>query len=219
MAVLLKRGLEEEGYAVDTTGDGLEAVWMAQEHEYDVIVLDRMLPGLDGIEVCKRLRDAGHWPPILLLTARDGVGDRIEGLDAGADDYLPKPFAFGELLARLRALLRRGAPERPAVLTVGDLTLDPSTRAVTRAGDEICLTATEYSVLEVLMRHAGQVLSRQAILDHGWDFAYDATSNVVDQYVGYLRRKLDKPYGRNDIETLRGAGYRLRVSAGPDGAA
>jgi two-component system OmpR family response regulator len=211
MAALLKRGLEDERYAVDISGNGPEGLWLGSEYDYDAIVLDVMLPGLDGFEVCRQLRAMGRWAPILLLTARDAVEDRIRGLDAGADDYLAKPFAFGELLARLRALLRRGARERPAVLAVGDLRLDPATRAVTRAGEAIDLTAKEYALLELLMRHAGEVLSRTRILEHVWDFAYDPASNVVDQYVAYLRRKLDKPYGREDIETVRGAGYRLRA--------
>jgi two-component system, OmpR family, response regulator len=211
MAALLKRGLEDERYAVDISGNGPEGLWLGSEYDYDAIVLDVMLPGLDGFEVCRQLRAMGRWAPILLLTARDAVEDRIRGLDAGADDYLAKPFAFGELLARLRALLRRGARERPAVLAVGDLRLDPATRAVTRAGEAVDLTAKEYALLELLMRHAGEVLSRTRILEHVWDFAYDPASNVVDQYVAYLRRKLDKPYGREDIETVRGAGYRLRT--------
>jgi two-component system, OmpR family, response regulator len=211
MAALLKRGLEDERYAVDISGNGPEGLWLGSEYDYDAIVLDVMLPGLDGFEVCRQLRAMGRWAPILLLTARDAVEDRIRGLDAGADDYLAKPFAFGELLARLRALLRRGARERPAVLVVGDLRLDPATRAVTRAGEAVDLTAKEYALLELLMRHPGEVLSRTRILEHVWDFAYDPASNVVDQYVAYLRRKLDKPYGREDIETIRGAGYRLRA--------
>jgi len=210
MAALLKRGLEEQGYAVDVAADGTSGLWMGQENDYDAIVLDAMLPGLDGFDVCTRLRAAGRWAPVMMLTARDGVSDRIRGLDAGADDYLTKPFAFGELAARLRALIRRGAGERPAVLTVGDLVLDPASRLVTRAGVTVELTAKELSLLELLMRHPGVVLTRTRILEHVWDFAYDPNSNVVDQYIAYLRRKLDRPYGRDDIETVRGAGYRLR---------
>jgi two-component system OmpR family response regulator len=212
MAELLKLGLEEERYAVEIAANGPDALWLGTENLYDVIVLDGMLPGLDGFDVCRQLRENGRWAPILMLTARDTVEDRIRGLDAGADDYLAKPFSFGELLARLRALLRRGPQERPAVLVVGDLTLDPATRAVTRAGEAIDLTAKEFALLELLMRHPGEVLSRTRILEHVWDFAYDPASNVVDQYVAYLRRKLDKPFGRDDIETVRGAGYRLRAS-------
>jgi len=174
-----------------------------------------MLPKLDGFEVCRRLRAERRWAPVLLLTARDGVADRIRGLDAGADDYLTKPFAFGELAARLRALVRRGRSERPAVLTVGDLTLDPATRLVTRAGDRVDLTAKEFALLELFLRRPGDVLSRTRILEQVWDFAYDPASNVVDQYVGYLRRKLDRPYGRGDFETVRGAGYRLRPAGPP----
>ena len=210
MAALLKRGLERDGYAVDVARDGTDGLWMAVDNDYDVIVLDAMLPGIDGFDVCARLRAASRWVPVLMLTARDGVTDRIRGLDAGADDYLTKPFAFGELAARLRALIRRGAVERPAVLTVGDLRLDPASRTVTRGGCPVELTAKELSLLELFMRHTGEVLTRGRILDHVWDFAYDAQSNVVDQYVAYLRRKLDKPFGRHDIETVRGVGYRLR---------
>jgi two-component system OmpR family response regulator len=213
MAALLRRGLQEEGYAVDVAPDGAEGLWLGTENDYDVVVLDGMLPGLDGFEVCQQLRAKGRWAPVLMLTARDGLTHRIRGLDAGADDYLVKPFAFSELAARLRALVRRGAHERPTVLVVGDLVLDPASRRVSRGGDAIELTAKEFALLELLMRHPGNVLSRTRILDHVWDFAYDPMSNVVDQYVAYLRRKIDKPYGRDDIETVRGAGYRLRTSA------
>lgn len=214
MAVLLRRGLGEEGYAVDVAADGPEGLWLAQENDYDVIVLDAMLPGLDGFEVCRRLRGSARWAPVLMLTARDTVEDRIRGLDAGADDYLVKPFALGELAARVRALLRRGASVRPAVLVVGDLVLDPAARTVSRAGVGVELTAKELALLELFMRHPGEVLSRTRILEHVWDFAFDPASNVVDQYVGYLRRKLDRPWGRDDLQTVRGAGYRLRPSAG-----
>jgi two-component system OmpR family response regulator len=210
MASLLKRGLEEEGYAVDVSGDGLEAVWMATENEYDVIVLDVMLPGIDGFEVCRRLRAEERWAPVLMLTARDQVEDRIRGLDAGSDDYLTKPFSFAELVARLRALLRRGSHERPTVLAVGDLRLDPSRRRAWRDKTELDLTAKEFALLEFFMRHPGEVLSRTRLLEHVWDFAFDGTSNVIDQYVAYLRRKIDRPFGREDLETVRGAGYRLR---------
>lgn len=210
MAALLARGLQRQGYAVDVAANGTDGLWLGVENDYDAVVLDGMLPGLDGFDVCAQLRAEGRWAPVLMLTARDGVTDRIRGLDVGADDYLTKPFAFGELAARLRALVRRGAVERPTVLVVGDLRLDPAARTVTRAGDPVDLTATELSVLELLMRRPGQVLTRTEILEHVWDFAYDPASNVVDQYIGYLRRKLDRPFGRTDIETVRGSGYRLR---------
>ena len=210
MAGLLKRGLEEEGYAVDTAGDGREALWLATENPYDAIVLDVMLPDLDGFEVCRRLRNEGRWSPVLMLTARDAVPDRVSGLDAGGDDYLTKPFSFAELLARLRALVRRGTPERPPVLAAGDLTLDPATRRVARRDASIELTAKEFALLEFLMRHPGEVLSRTRLIEHVWDFAYDGDSNVVDVYVRYLREKVDRPFGTDSIETVRGAGYRLR---------
>jgi two-component system OmpR family response regulator len=214
MAGLLKRGLEEEGYAVDTAGDGEQAVWLATENPYDLLVLDVMLPDLDGFEVCRRLREAGRWSPVLMLTARDGVADRVAGLDAGADDYLTKPFSFAELLARLRALVRRGAPERPPVLRVGDLTVDPAGRRVARGDEPIELTAKEFALLEYLVRHPGEVLSRTRLIEHVWDFAYDGDSNVVDVYVRYLREKIDRPFGKDSIETVRGAGYRLREERG-----
>ncbi len=208
-AGLLRRGLEEEGYAVDVAPDGDEAVWMGTENDYDAILLDVMLPGRDGFAVCRALREVGRWAPVLMLTARDAVDDRVTGLDAGADDYLPKPFSFVELLARVRALLRRGAHERPSVLQVGDLTLDPATRRVDRAGTAVDLTAKEYALLEFLMRHAGDVLSRTRIIEHVWDFAYEGDSNVVDVYIRYLREKIDRPFGTSSITTVRGAGYRF----------
>ena len=216
MAALLQRGLREEGYAVDVASDGREALWLATENGYDAIVLDVMLPDVDGFEVCRRLREAGRWSPVLMLTARDGVSDRVAGLDAGADDYLTKPFSFAELLARLRALVRRGAPERPATLQVGDLVLDPATRRVVRDGTPVDLTPREFALLEFLMRHPGEVLSRTRLIEHVWDFAFEGDSNVVDVYVRYLREKVDRPFGRDSIETVRGAGYRLREE--PDGA-
>ncbi len=215
MAALLRRGLVEEGFAVDTVGDGLDAVWQAIEVTYDVIVLDLMLPGIDGLEVCRRLRNAQRWSPVLMLTARGDVADRIRGLNVGADDYLPKPFSFGELSARLRALIRRGACERPAVLAVDDLRLDPAARRASRGKTEFDLSPKEFALLEFLMRHPGEVLSRTAIIEHVWDFAYDGTSNVVDQYVAYLRRKIDKPFRVSQLETVRGVGYRLRAAAEP----
>jgi len=214
MAGLLKRGLEEEGYAVDMSGTGHDALWLASENPYDAVVLDIMLPDLDGFEVCRRLRAAGRWSPVLMLTARDAVADRVSGLDAGADDYLTKPFSFAELLARLRALLRRGATERPPFLAVGDLTLDPATRRVSRARTPVELTAKEFALLEYFMRHPGEVLSRTRLIEHVWDFAYDGDSNVVDVYVRYLREKVDRPFGSDSLETVRGAGYRLREEPG-----
>ena len=212
MAALLKRALDEEGYAVDVVGDGVEALWMGQENDYDAVVLDGMLPGLDGFDVVRRWRAERRWVPVLMLTARTGVDARIEGLDAGADDYLAKPFSFGELAARIRALVRRDLGERPTTLHAGDLSLDPASRRVTRAGHHVELTAKEFALLELLMRRRGDVLTRAHILEHVWDFAYDPASNVVDQYIGSLRRKLDRPFGRDDVQTVRGAGYRLRGS-------
>jgi two-component system OmpR family response regulator len=208
---LLKRGLEREGYTVEVEVDGSAGLCAALAGDFDVIVLDAMLPGIDGFDICRRLRQNQRMVPLLMLTARDSVTDRIRGLDCGADDYLTKPFAFGELTARLRALVRRYQVTEPARLEVGDLTLDTGTLVVTRAGVSVDLTAKELALLEMLMRHAGQVLSRRVIFDEIWDFASYPSSNVVDQYVGYLRRKLDKPFGRNDIETVRGLGYRLRA--------
>jgi two-component system, OmpR family, response regulator len=213
MAGLLRRGLQEEGHAVDLARTGDEAIWMARATEYDAVVLDLMLPGIDGIEVCRRLRDGGVWSPVLMLTARDGVEDRVAGLDAGADDYLPKPFSFAELLARLRALVRRGANERPAVLEVGDLRLDPATRRAWRGDAEVQLSAKEFALLEAFMRRPGDVLSRYQLLEHAWDYGYENRSNVIDVYVRYLRDKVDRPFGRASIETVRGVGYRLRDDA------
>jgi two-component system, OmpR family, response regulator len=210
MAALLRRGLSEEGYAVDVARTGDDGVWMAQAAEYDAIVLDLMLPGLDGVSVCRRWRENGVWAPVLMLTARDGVEDRVAGLDAGADDYLPKPFSFAELLARLRALARRGTPERPLVLEVGDLRLDPASRRAWRGEVEIRLSAKEFALLETFMRRPGDVLSRLQLLDHAWDYAYENRSNVVDVYVRYLREKVDRPFDRHSLETVRGTGYRLR---------
>jgi two-component system OmpR family response regulator len=211
MARLLKRGLEEEGHAVDISGDGPEGLWMATENSYAAIVLDVMLPGLDGFEVCRKLRAAGVWAPVIMLTARDAVGDRVRGLDAGADDYLVKPFSLLELAARLRALVRRDDRARPAVLDVSGLRLDPATKQAWRDSVELHLSPKEFSLLEFFLRHPGTVLTRSQILESVWDFAYDGGSNVVDQYVAYLRRKVDVPFGRHDIETVRGMGYRLRA--------
>ena len=210
LAALLRRGLEEEGYAVDVAADGVDGLWMATEQDYDVIVLDGMLPGMDGFEVCKQLRERSRWAPVIMLTARDGVQDRVHGLDVGADDYLTKPFSFAELAARIRVQVRRGHHPRPVVVQVGDLELDPSKRAVRRGGTRIDLTAKEFALLELLMRHPDEVLTRTRILEHVWDVAYDPASNVVDQYIGYLRRKIDKPFGCDELETVRGVGYRLR---------
>jgi two-component system, OmpR family, response regulator len=211
MAGLVKRGLEEEGIAVDISGRGEDAVWMAGSTEYDVVVLDVMLPGVDGFEVCRRLRADEVWTPVLMLTARDAVEDRVAGLDGGADDYLVKPFSFDELLARLRALARRGSAERPAVLEAGDLRLDPATRRASRGDVEIALSQKEYALLETLMRRPGVALSRLQLLEHAWDDTYENRSNVIDVYIGYLREKIDRPFGTDTIETVRGVGYRLRV--------
>ncbi len=210
LAELLARGLGREGYDVDVASDGRSGLDRAAAGRYDAIVLDAMLPGVDGFEFCRLLRAGEDWTPVLMLTARDSVTDRIRGLDSGADDYLTKPFEFGELTARLRALVRRGWVARAAPIEVGDLRLDPAAMTVTRGEVPVELTAKELAVLELLMRHAGQVLTRTRILDEVWDFAAYPNSNVVDQYVGYLRRKVDKPFGRSDIETVRGFGYRLR---------
>ena len=213
MAGLVKRGLEREGYAVDVASTGEEALAAARQRPYDAIVLDAMIPAPDGFQVCRTLRTEGRWSPVLMLTARDAVEDRVAGLDAGADDYLTKPFAFTELFARLRAITRRDVVERPTVLEIGDLRLDPATREVWRAGTRVELSAKEFALLEELMRHPGEVLSRSRILEHVWDFAYDGTSNVVDVYIRYLREKVDRPFGRETIETVRGAGYRIRGEA------
>lgn len=210
MANLLRKGLEEEGYAVDHTTDGGEAVWFGTENEYDAAVLDLMLPGTDGFDVCRAWRDAGRTFPILMLTARDGVGDKITGLDVGADDYLTKPFSFEELLARLRALLRRGEVRPTSILAVGDLRLDPARHEVERDGEKIDLTAKEFSLLEYLMMNAGRVLTRRQLIEHVWDFAYEGDSNVVDVYIRYLREKIDRPYRTDSIETVRGVGYRIK---------
>jgi two-component system OmpR family response regulator len=210
MASLIVRGLVNEGFAADVAANGEDAVWMVQSRDYDAVVLDVTLPGASGFETCRRMRSSGIWSPVLMLTARDAVEDRVEGLDSGADDYLVKPFAFAELLARLRALARRGEPERPAVLAVDDLRLDPATRQVSRGSADISLSSKEFALLELFMRRPGQVLSRLQLLEHAWDFAYDNRSNVIDVYVGRLRRKIDEPFARASLETVRGAGYRLR---------
>ncbi len=212
MARAIRRGLEQEGYAVDVIPEGKEALSLATEYEYDAVVLDVMLPGLDGFAVCEALRSRGRWAPVLMLTARDAVEDRIRGLDVGADDYLVKPFAFGELLARLRALIRRGPNERPQVLEVGDVVLDPAAHTVARAGDPVDLSPREFALLEYLMRNAGQVVTRTRLLEHVWDYNYNGLSNVVDVYVGYVRKKLEYPFGRPFIRTVRGVGYAAEPS-------
>ena len=207
LASLLRQGLRRRGMGVDVAGTGEEAVMRATTTDYDVILLDVMLPGYDGFEVCRRLRDHEVWSPTLMLTALDDVEDRVRGLDSGADDYLAKPFAFEELLARMRALVRRGSPPRPTLLTVGELSLDPAARRVWRAGVELSLTAREFAMLELFMRRPGEVLTRFELLEHVWDESYENRSNVIEVYIGYLREKLD----REAIETVRGAGYRLRA--------
>jgi two-component system OmpR family response regulator len=209
LASLLARGLREEGHVTDVAGDGEEALWMAGSGRYDAIVLDVMLPGLDGFDVCRRLRADGVWSPILMLTARDDVGDRVAGLDAGADDYLPKPFAFDELLARLRALGRRAPHERPTVLQVGDLRLDPAAHRAWRGDVELDLSAKEFALLETFMRRPGAIVTRDQLLDAGWDIAFERRSNIVEVYIRYLREKIDRPFGRESLETVRGVGYRL----------
>ena len=214
MAALIQRGLRKEAMAVDVAANGEDALWMAAATEYDAIVLDVMLPGLDGFEVCRRLRGKDVWAPILMLTARDAVSDRVAGLDGGADDYLTKPFSYAELLARLRALIRRGAVERPAELRVGDLRLDPAQHKVWRGESEISLSPKEFAILETFMRRPGEVLSRFQLLEHAWDYDYENRSNVVDSYIRLLRRKIDEPFGSNSIETVRGAGYRLSEDGG-----
>jgi two-component system, OmpR family, response regulator len=214
MAGLIRRGLRKEGIASDVAGRGEDAIWMAEATEYDAIILDVMLPGVDGFEVCRRLRDDGVWTPVLMLTARDGVRDRVTGLDGGADDYLTKPFSYAELLARLRALVRRGAVKRPAELAVGDLHLDPARRRVRRGETEIALSPKEFSILETFMRRPGEVISRFQLLEHSWDYEYENRSNVVDSYIRFLRRKIDAPFGADSIETVRGVGYRLREGGG-----
>jgi two-component system OmpR family response regulator len=213
LADVLSRGLREEGYAVDVTERGDDALWMARATAYDAILLDVMLPGADGFDVCRRLRGEGVWSPVLMLTARDAVDDRVVGLDAGADDYLPKPFSFEELLARLRALIRRAPPERPTVLRVGDLKLDPALHRVWRGDVEVELSPKEFALLELFVRRPGAVLTRDQLLDGAWDLAYERRSNVVDVHVRYLREKIDRPFGRESLETVRGVGYRLRTQA------
>lgn len=210
MAAVLRRGLTEAGFAVDVASDGEDGTWYATENDYDAIVLDVMLPGVDGFDVLHGLRAAGRRSPVLLLTARDAVEDRVRGLDLGADDYLTKPFAFAELLARLRALLRRGGAGAAPILAVGDLTLDPARRVICRRGRPVVFTAKEYALLECFMRRPGEVLSKTELIEHVWDAGFDADSNVVEVYIGYLRQKIDRPFGTRSLETIRGMGYRLR---------
>jgi two-component system OmpR family response regulator len=210
LAALLARGLREEGHAADVAGRGEDALWMAPAAQYDAIVLDIMLPGIDGLETCRELRRQQVWTPVLMLTARDAVGDRVTGLDAGADDYLTKPFSFDELLARLRALTRRVPAERPVTVEVGDLRLDPAAHRAWRGGTELDLSAKEFALLELLMRRPGNVLTRSQLLEGAWDMSYERRSNVVDVYIRYLREKIDRPFGSDTIETVRGVGYRLK---------
>lgn len=210
MARLLHRGLTERGDVVEVASTGEAAVAIARTGEFDVVLLDVTLPGMDGFEVCRQLRAARVWAPVLMLTARSAVEDRIRGLDAGADDYLPKPFSLAELLARIRALVRRGPVVRPTLVTIGDLTLDPATRRVWRGEREIALSSKEFALLETFMRRPDQVLTRDQLLEHAWDIAYESRSNVVDVYVRYLREKIDRPFSRRTLETVRGVGYRLR---------
>ncbi len=214
LAASLARGLEADGFAVDVVHDGVDGLWRAQEVAYDAIVLDLMLPGMNGFQVCRTLRDAEVWTPILILTAKDGELDETEALDTGADDYLTKPFSHLVLVARLRALLRRGAPARPAVIEVGDLRLAPPSPRCWRGDVEITLTAREMSVLEHLVRHAGQVVSKRDVLDHVWDDDFEGDPNIVEVYVRYLRKKVDIPFERASIETVRGSGYRFAADGG-----
>jgi DNA-binding response OmpR family regulator len=211
LADLLKDGLTGEGFAVDLAHDGREGLWLATENPYDVVVLDVMLPELDGTTVCARLREAGIWTPILMLTAKDTARDEAQALDNGADDFLSKPFSYVVLLARLRALLRRGVRERPAVISVGDLRVDPAGMRCSRGGTPITLTPKEFAILHGLARRAGEVITKTELLSQAWDFAYDGDSNIVEVYISALRRKIDKPFGRTTLVTVRGAGYRLEA--------
>jgi two-component system OmpR family response regulator len=210
----LKRGLEADGFATDVALNGTDGLWLAREHAYDAIVLDIMLPGMNGYKVCSTLREEGVWTPILMLTAKDGELDEAEALDTGADDYLTKPFSYIVLVARLRALMRRGARERPAVMEAGDLRFDPGARRAFRGDTEVTLTAREMALLEFLLHRRGDVVSKREILDHVWDYDFEGDPNIVEVYVRHLRNKLDRPFGRRGIETLRGAGYRLAADGG-----
>jgi two-component system OmpR family response regulator len=211
-AETLRKGLVAEGFTVDMARNGRDGLWSATEHDYDVVVLDIMLPGMSGYDVLKQLRDRQRWTPVLMLTAKDGEYDEADAFDLGADDYLSKPFSFVVLIARLRALLRRGAPARPTVLSAGDLRLDPAARTVHRGQNRIELTAREFGLLEFLLRRTGEAMTKNEILNHVWDAHYDGDENVVEVYVGYLRRKIDTPFGTHTIETVRGVGYRLSPS-------
>jgi two-component system, OmpR family, response regulator len=213
LAAAIRRGLQTEGMVADVATRGEDALWMAGATEFDAVVLDVVLPGIDGFVTCRRLREDGVWTPIIMLTARDAIEDRVRGLDHGADDYLVKPFALAELLARLRAVARRGPVERPVLLQVGDLRLDPRTRQVWRGDAEIFLSAKEFALLDTFMRRPGEVLSQFQLLEHTWDYEYENRSNVVEVYVRYLREKIDRPFGVKSLETVRGAGYRLRKDA------
>jgi two-component system OmpR family response regulator len=214
VASAVKRGLEAEGFAVDVAGDGTDGLWLAQEHEYDAIVLDIMLPGLNGYRICATLREAGDWTPILMLTAKNGEYDEAEALDEGADDYLTKPFSYVVLVARLRALLRRSGRGQRVTYEAGELRLDPASHRVWQAEKEIELTAREFSVLEFLMSRAGEVVPKRDILEHVWDFDFEGDPNIIEVYIRRLRRKIDEPFDRHAIETIRGAGYRLRTDGG-----
>jgi two-component system, OmpR family, response regulator len=214
MAALIRRGLQEQGLTVDVAESGERALLLAEAGAYDVVVLDVILPGIDGFETCRRLRQGGIWAPVLMLTARGTLDDRVAGLDGGADDYLTKPFSFAELLARLRALARRGEAERPAVIEVGDLRLDPATRQLWRGDAEIPLSAKEFTLIEVFMRNPGYVLTRTQLLEQAWEYDFQHRSNVIEVYIRYLRRKIDVPFGVKSLETVRGAGYRLRKDGG-----
>jgi len=208
----LRRGLAAEGFAVDAALDGAEGLWRATEHAYDAIILDVMLPGVNGYALCARLREAGNWAPVLMLTAKNGELDEVEALDTGADDFLAKPFSYVVLVARLRALLRRRPRERPAALTAGDLRLDPAAHRVWRAGAEVPLTPRQFSLLEFLLRRAGEAVSKTEILEHVWDFAFDGDPNIVEVYMRQLRKRIDEPFGRRTLQTVRGVGYRLDPS-------
>jgi DNA-binding response OmpR family regulator len=212
LAAAVRRGLTAEGFTVDVSHDGVDGLHQAREGGYDAVVLDIMLPGLSGYKVCEKLRAEGNWVPVLILSAKDGEYDQADGLDLGADDYLTKPFSYVVLAARLRALLRRGARPRPAVLALGDLTLDPASHVVRRGSSEISLTAREFALLEYLMRHPGEVITKAELADHVWDSEAVTDLNVVEVYAGYVRRKIDTPFGRHSLETVRGAGYRLAPS-------
>ncbi len=214
LAAGLKKGLEAEGFATDVALTGTDGLWFAREHPYDAIVLDIMLPGMNGYKLCATLREEANWTPILMLTAKDGELDEAEALDTGADDYLTKPFSYVVLVARLRALMRRGAHERPAVLSAGDLSFDPGARRARRGEDEVTLTAREMALLEFLLRRKGEVASKREIIEHVWDYDFEGDPNIVEVYIGHLRAKLDRPYGRRSIQTVRGVGYRLDADGG-----